>query len=166
MVFLRTNSKPALMAGFLSQLVRFYLCNFSPTCVLCFVYICCHRICVFGVPHYISCHRICITIMEARTGTFLAPTGIASSTRYLIHFHIIHLVLIHLIHFIFLPTSLRVVFLLSVLYIPETGKVLWFFLQKFPLSIYALSPRADDVFPTRLASLPKQRKKIICPGAP
>ena len=30
-----------------SLLVRFYLCNFSPTCVLCFVYICCHRICVF-----------------------------------------------------------------------------------------------------------------------
>jgi hypothetical protein len=30
---------------------------------------------------------------------------------------------------------------------------------------HALSPGADDVFPMRLASLPKQRKKIICPGA-
>ena len=86
---------------------------------------CCRRICVFGVPNYICCHsnfmtttdrefhlcfiyicchRICVTVMATRT-----RTRKNFSTRYLIHFHIIHLVH-ELFHFIFLLTILSVVF--------------------------------------------------------
>ena len=87
--FLAMQVKPV------SLLVWFYLCNFFPPCIWCFV--------------YISCHRICITVMEARTRTFLTPTGIASSTGCLVQFHIVHLVHKFLIHFVFLLTIMGVV---------------------------------------------------------